>query len=305
MDPVAQSVSAGSGGASDLAGQAEGAIKDEWDVLSDVPETQLNHWLFCRYVRLDWGTVCLLSRMLSIPLFPFKLRYASLYNNCFKVWIHKQNKGCGRVVFKPKVLIISASQHDTRCEAVLRTCTNHLLSKAQIISMNGSSLFCALLLFCATCQKGRNVLRFIQLIWREASVWVKSVLQTYQSPVCRVSPRQGCNSESFICQWPDGAPCLCSWQTQRNKLMRQGCRNSWYLIGGRLAFWDCNQGPRGLTTALSVQPLWFVCLLSEFPQCTHTAQPRGHTGTGEARVSWERGKENEKSRVSYLAEHAL
>lgn len=36
----------GSGGAGDLAGQAEGAIKNEWDTLSDVPETQLNHWLF-------------------------------------------------------------------------------------------------------------------------------------------------------------------------------------------------------------------------------------------------------------------
>lgn len=57
-----------------------------------------------------------------------------------------------------------------------------------------NAVFCKLILFCGTCQKGQNVLQFIQLIWREAGAWVKSVLQTYQSPVCHVSLRQGCNS---------------------------------------------------------------------------------------------------------------
>lgn len=87
-----------------------------------------------------------------------------------------------------KVLIIIASQHETRCEAVPRMCTNHLSGKAQVMGR-------------------RCVLRLVALLWylpkrtECAAVYPANLKRSWcvgesriSDIVCCVSMQQGCNS---------------------------------------------------------------------------------------------------------------
>lgn len=91
-----------------------------------------------------------------------------------------------------KVLIIIPSQHETRCEAVPRMCTNHLSGKVQVMGRR-----CVLHLV--------TLLRYLPKRTECAAVYPANLKQSWcvgesriadisESPVCRVSLRQGCNS---------------------------------------------------------------------------------------------------------------
>lgn len=203
MNPVAQSASAvlvGAGVRMTLQGRPRVQSRMNETFSQTCQRHNLITDCFCRSVAPDWGTVCPLCRMLSATQFPVKLCYAYLYDNFNKVWIHKQNKGYGGVILIV-LRIILVSQHNTTFEAVSRMCTNHRSGKAQVISFMG--FHCVLYLVtlfwyppkrteCAALYPAN-----LKESWCVGEILIADISE---SPVCRVSLRQGFNSESFICQ---------------------------------------------------------------------------------------------------------